>query len=520
MVLVMSIKKSLAIAASLFLMASGLDAAAANPVVEVTKLLTAVRADNYDSSVAVAARAEFIKLTDEQLKTILGNDPKDIFRTPYGFSLIHGWMLNKLNSHDLPFYINQKFSVNKYIQSIIDKMSDANVKNKIFNKWSSARFEIEANRWDYYKHMQYIPAAIAQAGTVAGAILAPDNKAYVLTLQKTDFRGHIDSIIGGGIPADVAHAQAQLENIMIGLLNHYDLDSLLPPADRDLEDLNIGKFVEFVVEHVPALYRAPEVRDVTLEQVYRGQTGEQLRIFVARLIRVGSPAVAAGSVRAAIEFVRQHQSVIHPIDPTKVSPSLVPIYYGAEVAAVGAAAAADPAAGAAAPAAAACLNVTPFSPRTPLGAGLVIANSGVSVAKMQNVYPTPMMKRWVNAAEARGQLATDNIKADEAADILKYFASYLIKVKDATKDALKGPYTGSGWGQGYTFLSEVLAMRYKLLANPGTLPDAIDFINQRSHSFLNSLQSQGIATPTGTTREVGDSVNDEIDRLIPGSHSP
>ena len=57
----MSIKKSLAIAVSLFLMASGLDAAA-NPVQNLTKLLRAVNPNNYDSSVAVAARAEFIKL--------------------------------------------------------------------------------------------------------------------------------------------------------------------------------------------------------------------------------------------------------------------------------------------------------------------------------------------------------------------------------------------------------------------------------------------------------------------------
>ena len=86
----MSIKKSLAIAVSLFLMASGLDAAAANPVAEVTKLLTAVRANNYDSSVAVAARAEFIKLDETQLDQILTANPANIFATPYGFSLIHG----------------------------------------------------------------------------------------------------------------------------------------------------------------------------------------------------------------------------------------------------------------------------------------------------------------------------------------------------------------------------------------------------------------------------------------------
>ncbi|MCX7352332.1 MAG: hypothetical protein NTW22_03505 [Proteobacteria bacterium] len=112
----MSIKKSLAIAVSIFLMASGLDAAA-NPVAEVTKLLTAVRAtNNYDSSVAVAARAEFIKLNEADLNQILTENLANIFATPYGFSLIHGWMLNKFAHHDLPFYINQNFSFDKYIR--------------------------------------------------------------------------------------------------------------------------------------------------------------------------------------------------------------------------------------------------------------------------------------------------------------------------------------------------------------------------------------------------------------------
>ena len=111
----MSIKKSLAIAVSIFLMTSGLDAAA-NPVQNLTKLLTAVRADNYDSSVAVAARAEFIKLNPGQLGQILQAREFDaLFVTPYGFSLIHGWMLSKFTSHDLPFYINQNFSFDKYI---------------------------------------------------------------------------------------------------------------------------------------------------------------------------------------------------------------------------------------------------------------------------------------------------------------------------------------------------------------------------------------------------------------------
>ena len=533
----MSIKKSLAIAVSLFLMASGLDAAAASQVAEVTKLLTAVRADNYESSVAVAARAEFIKLSEGEFVHILCTVP--IFQTAYGFSLIHGWMLSKLTSRDLPFYVNQHFSFDKYIRNLIAVMSDkryqdAKVNEHITAKWNAVRNAIEADHWAYYKHMQYIPAAIAQAGIAAGTIAAPDNKAYILTLQGNDFRSHIDSVMDGGIPADVPQAQAMLESIMIGLLNHYDLKSLLP-IDSDLEGLNIEKFVEFVVEHVPALYHVPTPAVLgDVERLNKAQTGEQLRIFVSNLIRVGSSAVAVGAVKsvntaftatvhAAIEFVRQHHSVTPPHSSIEVSDSLNSIYN--DVSAGGFATPARSAGGRSA----AVTPAIPFSPRTSLGAGLVIANSGASVAKMQNVYPTPMMEKWMDAAaEAWGQLTSGNTKADEAADILKYFASYLIEVKDATKDADKGPYTGNMGG--YTYLSDVLAMRYKLLAQKDTaLAEAIAFINARKGSFFNSLNTQGISasrTASSSTSVIragggGGVDNSELaDRLGPPPGAP
>ena len=189
----MSIKKSLSIAASLFLMASGLDAAA-NPVVEVTKLLTAVRANNYDSSVAVAARAEFIKLNPGQINRILETpELAALFTTPYGFSLIHGWMLNKFTPHDLPFYINSKFSFDAYFRGMVDEiiyqsrplahntpdrlsLAAQLVKWKKFgeafsqlllSKWGAAKASIEPNRWAYYEQMQYMQAAIVQAGAAS-----------------------------------------------------------------------------------------------------------------------------------------------------------------------------------------------------------------------------------------------------------------------------------------------------------------------------------------------------------------
>ena len=326
-------------------------------------------------------------------------------------------------------------------------------------------------------------------------LTVPNNKAYILTLQGNDFRSHIDSVMDGGIPADVPQAQAKLESIMIGLLNHYHLDSLLPSSES-LENLNIEKFVEFVVEHVPALYHVPTPAVFNnVEKLNKAQTGEQLRIFVSDLIRVGSPAVAAGSVKsvdtaftatvqAAIEFVRQYHAVTRPSGLIEVSASLNSIYNDVS------------AGGFATPPRSARQSAvtTPFSSRTPLGAGLVIADSGASVVKMQNVYPTPMMEKWINSAANSANLTSSDTKADEAADILKYFASYLIEVKDATKDVEKGPYTGSMVG-GYTYLSDVLAMRYKLLAQKDTaLAEAIAFINAKKNSFFKSLNTQGVAT--------------------------
>jgi hypothetical protein len=396
--------------------------------------------------------------------------------------------------------------------------------------WLNTRAAIEANRWSYYQHMQYIPAAIAQAGTAVGTIPADViSSAYTLALPKETLKEHMNSIIVGGTPHDVLQAKAKFESIMILLLNQYNINSLLP-AGHEISD--IQKFVEFVVEHVKELYKIPTVGLNNVNALNAEQTGEQLRIFVNRLIRVGSPVVASGAVKsvntaftatvqAAIEFVRQHHSVIHPYNLIEVSRSLVPIYYGAEVSA----AASSPGSRSSTPArsigsrSAAVTPVTPFLPRTPLGAGLVIANSGTSVAKMQNVYPTPMMEKWMDAAADSANLTSADTKADEAADILKYFASYLIEVKDATKDGDKGPYTGSMFG-GYTFLSDILAMRYKLLAQKDiALAEAIAFINAKKDSFFKSLNTQGVATSqtafSSTSALTGSPVDNLARRLEP-----
>jgi len=157
--------------------------------------------------VAVAARAEFIKLNPGQINRILETPEHDaLFTTPYGFSLIHGWMLNKFTPHDLPFYINSKFSFDAYFRGMVEeikskcrptlyqyrvesiaqgtpltpyaeragyqiKLQEWNDFFQIFNerllsKWDAAKASIEPNKWAYYKQMQYMHAAIMQAGVV------------------------------------------------------------------------------------------------------------------------------------------------------------------------------------------------------------------------------------------------------------------------------------------------------------------------------------------------------------------
>jgi hypothetical protein len=493
----MSIKKSLAFAVSIFLMASGLDAAA-NSVQNLTKLLTAVRADNYESSVAVAARAEFIKLNNAQLNQILTVPAhKALFATPYGFSLIHGWMLNKFTPHDLPFYINQNFSFSKYLLSMINAipvatMSDQ-LKKSILEKFYATYPEIEKDRWAYYTYMQYIPAAIAQAGTVAGTINvmpAIIKSAYILALHKEALKDHMNSIIAAGIPADVpqAQAKAKLHSIMTLLLSQYNIASLLPEG-REIAD--VQKFVEFVVEHVPALYRAPGVRDVTLEQVYRGQTGEQLRIFVAHLIRV-RPAAAAEEeingdieqvVRSAVVLVRQHQAALGAAGEIVIPDEILPVYATAAAAVVE-----EPLArgGLVSPAKSPekASKVGVFSP-VPKGRAHIVV-SGKTAFERAGVYET------IKMGELDHPFVT--LSPYEITDILKCFASYLDVVKRALHevDPINGPYTGNMLSR--TYLSEVLSIRYRILAGDRTadLNQALAFINTCRADFINSMDGRGL----------------------------
>ena len=243
----MSIKKVLATVVSLFLAVSNLDAAAGgpDPVFHVTSLLTAVNPVNYQSSVAVASRAEIIKLDAGQLKQVIAANPNGIFDTPYGFSLIHGWMLNRLADKRLPFYVNQHFSFDKYIKNLIYIMPGA--QGEIHGVWMKVRAEIEANRWDYYKHMQYIPAAIAQAGVPGGIAADVIKPAYVQALDPAGFNAHAESIKAGGALVGV-NEKTRLESVMLWLLKGFKLDLLLP---LDYEINNAKNFYDYVGSKCP-----------------------------------------------------------------------------------------------------------------------------------------------------------------------------------------------------------------------------------------------------------------------------
>jgi hypothetical protein len=222
----MSIKKSLAITLLIFFASFGLKAAADPVVLNMNSLLTAVNPGNYQSSVAVTSRAEIMKLNADQLRDVIAANPNGIFNTPYGFSLIHGWMVNQLADKRLPFYVNQHYSFDKYVRNLIDVMPGEHA--AIHAMWLKTHAEIEANRWDYYKHMQYIPAAIAQAGMIPGALGGVDviKTAYVQVLDLAGFNAHVESIVGADLKS--SEMKTRLESVMLWLLKNFDLDSLLP----------------------------------------------------------------------------------------------------------------------------------------------------------------------------------------------------------------------------------------------------------------------------------------------------
>ena len=120
------------------------------------------------------ARKAFIKLSDADFVDVV-NNRLPFFSKLFGFSLIHGWMLNKFKDPTIPCYIDKYFSFDKFFSGMAMKMP-ADVQNIVMRVWQRARDNIinDAKRWDYYDHMLYLPYAIEQANTGAKNATAPD----------------------------------------------------------------------------------------------------------------------------------------------------------------------------------------------------------------------------------------------------------------------------------------------------------------------------------------------------------
>lgn len=263
---IMFIKEYLAMVLSIFCAFSNLDAAVNELSPGDAKFLksclgavqASVSPSRYTSSIGVAARSNFIRLSPAQIEDVLEDVDLDLlFKTPYGFSLIHGWMLNQFTERAIPFYISQHFSFDKYFKSMI-AMMPVPVQALLVGKWainaagSGARNSIEADRWSYFTMMQYIPSAIAQAGVPAGVIPnMPEiiKNSYVLTLSVADFNAHVDSIKAGGAltvsPERIREEQVRKESIMLWLLNSYDINTLLPD-DRELDQTKYQEFLAYI----------------------------------------------------------------------------------------------------------------------------------------------------------------------------------------------------------------------------------------------------------------------------------
>ncbi len=271
------------------------------------------------------------------------------------------------------------------------------------------------------------------------------------------------------------------KNIMGWCLSHYDLASLLPDT---MKISNVDAFVEFVVEHVKELYD-PLVPGNSVHEIKQREWACLINGFLAYVLQDMNRDNALRAIEEATALIKANPRRAALF---ATAPAFLPIY------AVDKAAVPAPA-------------PAPFMPGSPsqLGGGKVnkkVAGAETSELESKEVYPTPFMSQWMNAAKAETDLA--GLTADVAADILKYFASYLDMVKcvdprERGRYADGGPSTGKGGlfgGKGSLIsLSEVLKMQYKVLSQPDNadvLVDAIKFINKHKPSFFNSLTTQNM----------------------------
>jgi hypothetical protein len=132
--------------------------------------------------------------------------------------------------------------------------------------------------------MQYIPAAIAQAGTAPGRIPADVIKpAYVQALNPEAFNAHIESIEGANFlkPSDM---KTRFESVMLWLLKFYNIPLLLPA------DYEINKAEEFVL-HVcmkcPGVAK-PRIHEAARNAANQGQAAkdEERNALLTSLVNI------------------------------------------------------------------------------------------------------------------------------------------------------------------------------------------------------------------------------------------
>ncbi len=425
-------------------------------------------------------RKAFIKLSDEQFTNVVSNC-FPFFSTPYGFSLIHGWMLNKFRESTTPYYIGTYFSFDKFFWGMVNAMPatiPGNAKSIIKRAWWSARADIEANRWGYYDNMLYLPYAIEQAG-VAKAVGAPTIDMVIADSRTTPdaffkkstaefraaMRAKVNAFLTSGALEPTDNPQQLFSDIMAWVLAHHiNLSASILLADASAANFNIKKFVNYITDRAFTLYEdmgANPDENTTLAQVKSVdinvsglQFGQALQMYLDALVESIKATIndrdqfkdlIFATVKEAIGKAKRAQVVSASL--ITLAPPVITVF--------------------SAPEAHLTLPGLPLSPQRGGVAQAGLEADDTYLGQL-GVYFTPV--HW-----ADGQLA--RYGRYDLADILKTFESYLIKQKDEVDhetDLQKGSYCGRKIVRetSRTCLAEVRGWRYKLLSQTGATAEA------------------------------------------------
>lgn len=425
------------------------------------------------SSAGLLTRKAFIKLNDAQFTAVVSSC-LPFFSTSYGFSLIHGWMLNKFRENTTPYYIGKYFSFDKFFWGMINAMPatvPANAKNLIKKVWWSARNGIDTDRFGYYDNMLYLPYAIEQVG-FAKDRAAPTMDAVIADARTTpdafyksstaEFRAVMSAkaYMASGVLAATDNPQELFSDIMAWVLAHHiNLSVPILPVDARAANFNVEKFVDYITDRAFTLYEgyATNPTDaVTLVQVKSAdinmpglQFGQALQAYLYALLRSIWTTInnrdqindlIFATVKEAIGKAKRAQIV----NPTLITlaPAEIAIFSAPNV-----------------PVRLTGLTLSPKKGATSMALQAGLQSDQTYLGEL-GVYFTPVT--WVD-----GDLT--GLTRFELADVLKTFESYLRakeRLVPGDIEATKGPYCGTKMG-GRTYLAQIRAWRYKLLAVDG-----------------------------------------------------